>query len=1169
MRRFAPAARFAAQTAVLVGGTFLAFLAFLPISSAAPTSEDPTSNTTKAFRPDQIVLKLSDDRAESLDLGDASELSAVLLRHGAISQRRAFGGFGNSHAPTATAEQRAERARKRFTRRAARAPRIREVPDLENIFVVQLAGSTDILQAVAELTQQPGVVYAEPNFLYHTMETPLPDEPYIPNDRYLSEEGLHFSEGAWGQTHLDLWGIERIRAIEGWNQFDLDGSGDFDASEIRPGEHVVVAVIDSGIDSDHPEIAANLWRNPGEIPDNAIDDDGNGLVDDIIGWDFVDDDGSPRDLVGHGTHVAGTIAARGDNELGIIGVAPWAKIMTIRGLDDTGSGDEVGLANSVRYAADMGADIISASWGGFTTSRALADAFRYARDVGVLSVAAAGNSDTEVASVFPANLDVVLAVAATDPDDVRATFSNFGSMIDLSAPGVAILSLNANGGANAIAEAFPDRVVATDYLQISGTSMACPHVSGTAAVLLSQDSNRTLDDLRGHLMAGAESIAESNPGFEMTLGHGRIDMFESLVIEPQPVIELTRVDQGKAMAGRDSSIVVFLRNRWTATSNFTATLTTESPYAIIRKNQTEFAPLPTGQRANNRSDPFEASFDASTPIGAEILFDLTLEASDGYRKVLPFTVSITHFADVSRQTGLPTFDFLPWRVTLHDYDGDGDVDAQLIGLFSNNLYENSGGSFTAQGGWGGIGTSQGLFLDTDNDGDQDLFMAGFNLTSGSQFLLNTGGGNFSDITDSSGIRGLRAFATAALDYDGDGWVDFVSGANRTTLADHPSGVSLMRNNGDNTFTDVSEQTCLDPATDLLNGQIFVFDFDDDADSDLLFAASRSGIILYQNNGDGTFSDVTVKAGLTPFGRNKEGCRAASAHAQRPECASTDSMGGAVGDYDNDGHIDVFLTSRNAEDFALLSTLYRNDGLGGFIDVTAESGDLAVDDISGIHWGNAFFDFDNDGDLDLYVTSENITGINTNSLYENNGDRTFTRVTDLAFPSTTGPSGATAAIGDYNNDGALDIYAPSGILGSGGSGAFYENLTGQEKHWIVVRLRGTISHRDAYGARVTVRAAGRTQLRELNTSPVDPQPLHFGLGTAPSVDEIRVRWPSGVVQTLHGAAVNRVIEIAEPAECVVATDYPEPGQSILECPVPKSVKQEVRRARLPDRPVCRP
>jgi hypothetical protein len=447
-------------------------------------------------------------------------------------------------------------------------------------------------------------------------------------------------------------------------------------------------------------------------------------------------------------------------------------------------------------------------------------------------------------------------------------------------------------------------------------------------------------------------------------------------------------------------------------------------------------------------------------------------------------------------------------------------------------------------------------------------MAGFNALDGSRFLLNTGGGNFSDITDASGIRGLRAFTAAALDYDGDGWVDFVSGANPRISGERLVGVFLMRNNGDNTFTDVGAQTCLRLATNLNNGQIAVFDFDDDADSDILFM-SIFDLSLYENNGDGTFSDVTVKAGLTPFRRNKEGCAAATARARRPECDPTASMGGAIGDYDNDGHIDIFLTGRRGEDFAAESTLYRNDGAGGFIDVTAESGDLATDDISGIHWGNAFFDYDNDGDLDLYVTSENRTEIDTNSLYENNGDGTFTRVTDLAFPGNTGPSGGAAAIGDYNGDGALDVYAPSGVLGSGGLGAFYENLVGQQGHWIVVRLRGAISHRDAFGARVTLRAAGRTQLRDLHTSPVDPQPLHFGLGTAESVDEIKVRWPSGIVQTLHGAEVDGVIEIAEPTECAVATDYPEPGQSILECPIPTSVKQEVRSARFPDKPICRP
>jgi hypothetical protein len=228
------------------------------------------------------------------------------------------------------------------------------------------------------------------------------------------------------------------------------------------------------------------------------------------------------------------------------------------------------------------------------------------------------------------------------------------------------------------------------------------------------------------------------------------------------------------------------------------------------------------------------------------------------------------------------------------------------------------------------------------------------------------------------------------------------------------------------------------------------------------------------------------------------------------------MGGAVGDYDNDGDIDVFLTGRSEDGLDRFSSLYRNEGSGAFVDVTADAGDLADGGISGLFWGNAFFDFDNDGDLDLYVTNEGLSEIRTNVLYQNDGAGRFTRVTDLAFPSDTGPSAAAAAIGDYNNDGALDIYAPAGGLGSGGRGAFYENLTGKTNHWIVVRLQGTLSHRDAFGARVTITAGGKTQLRELHTSPVDPQPLHFGLGETTSVDEIRVRWPSGIVQILRDA-----------------------------------------------------
>jgi hypothetical protein len=372
----------------------------------------------------------------------------------------------------------------------------------------------------------------------------------------------------------------------------------------------------------------------------------------------------------------------------------------------------------------------------------------------------------------------------------------------------------------------------------------------------------------------------------------------------------------------------------------------------------------------------------------------------------------------------------------------------------------------------------------------------------------------------------------------------------------------MRNTGDGTFTDVAPQTCIDLQSDLLAGQILVFDFDNDADSDLLFASTR-GVSLYRNNGDGTFTDVAVHAGLTPLKRSKQSCVEHIPLFRRPDCPLTGRMGGAVGDYDNDGDIDIFITGRSPGDLveAGSSTLYRNDGSGSFTDVTADSGDLASGGISGIWWGNAFFDYDNDGDLDLYVTSEGFTEIETHTLFQNDGAGRFTRVTDLAFPSDTGPSGAAAAIGDYNNDGALDIYAPAGVLGRGGLGAFYENQTGRLNHWIVVRLRGTLSHRDAYGARVSVTTDGRTQLRELHTSPVDPQPLHFGLGTATSVDEVRVRWPSGVVQILRDAPADQVLVISEPAECIADSE------EIAECPAPRKLPRGRRSDNSSDKPVC--
>jgi hypothetical protein len=187
------------------------------------------------------------------------------------------------------------------------------------VMIFKLPKGTE-LSAAQIASRNAAIEYAEPNYLYELSATP--------NDPYFG------SQGSWGQDFDDLYGLKLMSMANAWDQ--------------TRGDNVIVAVIDSGIDPTHEDLAANLWTNTAEIPDNGIDDDGNGYVDDVYGWDFVDSDGEPQDGNGHGTHVAGTIAAVGDNQTGVIGVAPRARIMALKGLSDSGRGSTAGLARALR-----------------------------------------------------------------------------------------------------------------------------------------------------------------------------------------------------------------------------------------------------------------------------------------------------------------------------------------------------------------------------------------------------------------------------------------------------------------------------------------------------------------------------------------------------------------------------------------------------------------------------------------------------------------------------------------------------------------------------------------------------------------------------------------------------------------------------------------------------
>jgi subtilisin family serine protease len=256
------------------------------------------------------------------------------------------------------------------------------------------------------------------------------------------------------------------------------------------GADVTVAIIDSGIDLGHPDLAPNLWTNPGEIPGNGVDDDSNGYIDDVHGYDFIDGDGTPQDANGHGTHVAGIVGARGGNGIGGAGVAWRARLMAVRVLDGQARGTTAGVADGIHYAVDNGARIINLSLAGPTSTPDLENAVRYAQARGVLIVAAAGNDGLDLTNspTYPAAYgeDNVLGVAATTRDGGLSSVSDYGPGADVAAPGEQILSTALGGG----------------YEWRTGTSMAAPAVAGALVLLAAARPDLDGNGLRNALLAG-------------------------------------------------------------------------------------------------------------------------------------------------------------------------------------------------------------------------------------------------------------------------------------------------------------------------------------------------------------------------------------------------------------------------------------------------------------------------------------------------------------------------------------------------------------------------------------------------------------------------------------------------------------------------------------------
>ncbi len=398
-----------------------------------------------------------------------------------------------------------------------RGRRIR-VPDLTTIYRIKIDVDSDVLTVIEEYENDPNVIYAEPNYLAHVCVTP--------NDNFFSEQ----------------WGLSIMQAEQGW--------------DIETGNaSIPIAIIDTGVDWDHPDLMENIWTNPGEdawndpndpATGNGIDDDGNGYIDDWKGWDFVaieegyvapgedfgPEDNNPMDFHGHGTHCAGIAGAVTDNHIGIAGVAWNCRIMALRAGYENSSGNgellTVDVANALHYAALNGARVVNMSFGSYGLSQTMQNAIVYANSLGVVLVAAAGNEGTEVKH-YPAGFTYVISVSATDENDQRAIWiptqppspgasSNFGSWVDVAAP-----------GSNIKSTLFDD-----SYASWSGTSMATPFVSGVAGLILSKNPTLSKEGVR-QVIVSTTDLLETDE----YIGSGRINSYKALQMDNVPVAEIT------------------------------------------------------------------------------------------------------------------------------------------------------------------------------------------------------------------------------------------------------------------------------------------------------------------------------------------------------------------------------------------------------------------------------------------------------------------------------------------------------------------------------------------------------------------------------------------------------------------------------------------------------
>jgi subtilisin family serine protease len=512
--------------------------------------------------------------------------------------------------------------------------------DLSAMVVLTVTATTDIERLVKQMYADPLIEYAGPNYLV-TMDA-IPNDPLYPQLQHLPQ----------------------VKASQAW--------------DISQGDtNVVIAVLDTGVDWDHPDLAISIWRNFGEIPDNGIDDDGNGFIDDIRGWDFVtgvtsggdprDDldstDNNPMDFNGHGSHVAGISAAITNNGVGISSLSYKAKIMPLRigyhTADGNGTGQLLWMAQAFVYAGDNGAHVANLSFGTGEGTFVI-DAARYAFLKGTVICHSAGNGNNDAVGALGAT-PFALSVASVNESDVKASYSTYGKEVDISAPGgdfspsLGILSTIVN----------PSPLYGGSlYVRFSGTSMASPFVGSLAGLIKAQHPDWSPAQINFQICGTADNIDGVNPNFIGKLGSGRINAFRALtetIAPPQPRLVLKDYSFFEISGDMDQNfepgetigLKFTIENQWGDAYNTSATLSSIS-WAISFTN-----PITNMGTVNGINDLLN-----STKVDSSIAFQIHPEALP---EVITLNLTITADGDIkSYEIQLP---LNPSILLVEDNDG--------------------------------------------------------------------------------------------------------------------------------------------------------------------------------------------------------------------------------------------------------------------------------------------------------------------------------------------------------------------------------------------------------------------------------------------------------------------------------------------------------------------